>query len=201
MAVSKTLNVIVTGAVSSGKATFVNSVRERERHDHAHKNDNYGFGRVTLNPDLTLFLFPTAAHRSLANLRQTLDNSLLGVIVLVDSTQPEMFPEVRSILNTLQFPEPPPFLIAANKQDAPGAWEPDDLRIALRAEPFSRVVSTIATDRESVKRVLLVLFDEVLKLIEHDEAITRQMIASTPDTKPLINNSNPPPRIKALVKP
>lgn len=193
MASPKILNVIVTGAARSGKATFVNSVRERERHDQAGKDADSLFGRVTLPPDLTLFLFPTPPHRALANLRQTLDDHLLGVIVLVDSTQPEMFPEVRSILHELQLPEPTPYLIAANKQDAPGAWEPDDLRIVLRAEPFSPVVSTVATDRESVKRVLLVLFNEVLKEIEQQEDTTRSM--------PVIDPTKPPSRKAAHTPP
>jgi signal recognition particle receptor subunit beta len=54
-------------------------------------------------------------------------------------------------------------VVAANKQDQPNAWSQDDLRLALDIPPEIPVVPCVATDKESVKRVLVALLDEVLK--------------------------------------
>jgi hypothetical protein len=48
-------------------------------------------------------------------------------------------------------------VIAANKQDRPNAWSPEELRLALRQPPHIKVLPCTATDRESVKNVLLEL--------------------------------------------
>jgi hypothetical protein len=45
----------------------------------------------------------------------------------------------------------------ANKQDEQNAWSPEELRFALRLPEEIKVLPCVATDRESVKTVLLEL--------------------------------------------
>jgi hypothetical protein len=53
-------------------------------------------------------------------------------------------------------------VIAANKQDRPNAWSPEELRLALRQPPHIKVVPCVANDRESVKGALLELLYIIL---------------------------------------
>jgi len=56
--------------------------------------------------------------------------------------------------------------VAANKQDKPNAWSPDELRLALRLPPQVKVMPCVASDRESVKHVLLELLYVILQQSE-----------------------------------
>jgi signal recognition particle receptor subunit beta len=57
-------------------------------------------------------------------------------------------------------------VVAANKQDHPDAWEPEDLRIALRIEQNVKLLPCVAKDKESVKQVLLELLYSILEEME-----------------------------------
>ena len=48
----------------------------------------------------------------------------------------------------------------------PDAWEPDDLRIALRIEEGVKLLPCVALDKESVKNVLLELLYSILEEME-----------------------------------
>jgi hypothetical protein len=56
--------------------------------------------------------------------------------------------------------------VAANKQDHPDAWNPEDLRIALRLEPEVKLLPCIAKERDSVRNVLLELLYTILEEME-----------------------------------
>lgn len=166
MQLPKTLNVVVTGTARSGKKTFVDAIRERESFEGGFNALRNYFGRVRLTPDLTLFLFPAPAKRHLALIGEILDSGFLGVVVLVDSTNPESFKDARAMLDSLSANAPAPYIVAANKQDAPGAWGIEDLRIALRLDEDMLIMPCNSRSRDSVKGVLLALFDRVLELVE-----------------------------------
>jgi signal recognition particle receptor subunit beta len=91
---------------------------------------------------------------------------MLGFIVLVDSTRPETFREARSILETFRAYAPTPYVVAANKQDKKDAWDVDDMRHALRLDAKTKLLPCIATDRKSVKDVLLELLYSILAEME-----------------------------------
>jgi signal recognition particle receptor subunit beta len=60
-------------------------------------------------------------------------------------------------------------VVAANKQDLPDAWSPDDLRIALKIDREIKVLSCVARDKESVKAVLLELLYSILENMQDEE--------------------------------
>ena len=91
---------------------------------------------------------------------------MLGFIVMVDSTRPETFREARSILETFRAYAPTPYVVAANKQDRPDAWDMEDMRLALRLDPKVKLLPCVATDKETVKNVLLELLYSILAEME-----------------------------------
>jgi signal recognition particle receptor subunit beta len=91
---------------------------------------------------------------------------MLGFIVMVDSTRPETFREARSILETFRAYAPTPYIVAANKQDLPDAWEIEDMRLALRLDTKVKLLPCIAVDKESVKAILLELLYSILSEME-----------------------------------
>jgi len=94
---------------------------------------------------------------------------MLGFIVMVDSTRPETFREARSILETFRAYAPTPYVVAANKQDKKDAWEVDDMRHALRLDAKVKLLPCTATDRASVKSILLELLYSILAEMESGE--------------------------------
>ncbi|MBL8091135.1 MAG: GTP-binding protein, partial [Anaerolineales bacterium] len=94
---------------------------------------------------------------------------MLGFIVLVDSTRPETFREARSILETFRAYAPTPFVVAANKQDMEDAWELEDMRHALRLDKSTKMLPCIATDKNTVKNVLIELLTGVLENMDSNK--------------------------------
>jgi signal recognition particle receptor subunit beta len=91
---------------------------------------------------------------------------MLGLVILVDSTRPETFRETNRIIDFFISYRDTPYVIAANKQDKPNAWSPDELRLALRLPAQIKVLPCVASDRESVKNVLLELLYVILQQSE-----------------------------------
>ena len=86
----------------------------------------------------------------------------MGFIVMVDSTRPETFREARSILETFRAYAPTPFVVAANKQDKDDAWDLEDMGHALRLDKNTKLLPCVATDRNSVKTILLELLYSIM---------------------------------------
>jgi len=57
-------------------------------------------------------------------------------------------------------------VVAANKQDVKDAWTVEDLRIALKLDSSIKMLPCVASDRESVKKVLLELLFSILEEME-----------------------------------
>jgi small GTP-binding protein len=165
----ETVKIVVTGPFNAGKTEFISSISEievvsteRKITDEAQlvKGETtvaMDFGRITVDNDLVLHLFGTPGQKRFDFMWDILSEGMLGFVVLVDSTRPETFREAKMILDRFRRYSPTPFVIAANKQDVEDAWPPEDLRIALRAPSGTKVLSCVATDRQSVKDVLLQL--------------------------------------------
>ncbi len=174
----QTVKIVVTGPFSAGKTAFIQTVSEidvvsteRKISSEAEKIKDtttvaMDFGRITVDDDLVLYLFGTPGQRRFDFMWEILSEGMLGFIVLVDSTRPETFREARSILETFRAYAPTPYVVAANKQDLEDAWELEDMRIALRLDPQVKLVPCVATDKESVKKVLLELLLSIMEEIE-----------------------------------
>lgn len=176
----QTVKMVVTGPFSSGKTSFIGSVSEipvvrTERkitdHTRAIKEQTtvaMDFGRITIDKDLALYLFGTPGQKRFDFMWEILSEGMLGFVVLVDSARPETFREARRILDTFRSYSNTPFVIGANKQDDEDAWPPEDLKIALGLDHTTRVLPCVATDKESVRNILLELLYIILENAEED---------------------------------
>jgi len=178
----QTLKIVVTGPFSSGKTEFIQSIseidvvstdrkisREAERIKNA-TTVAMDFGRITVDEELILYLFGTPGQRRFDFMWEILSEGMLGFVVMVDSNRPETFREAQRILNTFRDYSPVPYIVAANKQDMDDAWPADDMRIVLKVEDGVKVVPCIATDRNSVKQVLLELLYSILEIMDQAES-------------------------------
>lgn len=178
----QTVKMVVTGPFNAGKTAFIKTVSEidvvsteRKITKESEKVKDtttvaMDFGRITIDEDLVLYLFGTPGQRRFDFMWEILSEGMLGFIVMVDSCRPETFREARSILETFRAYAPTPYIVAANKQDRKDAWELDDMRIALRLDSTVKLLPCVATDKESVKSILLELLYQILEEMEDEAA-------------------------------
>ena len=173
----QTVKMVVTGPFNAGKTEFIQSVSEIEvvsterritdetSRVKAETTVAMDFGRISVDEDLVLYLFGTPGQKRFDFMWEILSEGMLGFVVLVDSVRPETFREARRILDIFHGYAHTPYVVAANKQDMEDAWTPEDLRIALKVRPGVKLLPCIATDKESVKDVLLELLYSILEAV------------------------------------
>ena len=174
----QTVKMVVTGPFSSGKTQFIQTVSEIDVVATERKISSESeriketttvamdFGRITVDDDLVLYLFGTPGQKRFDFMWEILSEGMLGFVVMVDSSRPETFREARRILETFRAYAPTPYVVAANKQDLEDAWDPEDMRIALRLSPDVKLLPCIATDKETVKNALLELLYSILERMD-----------------------------------
>ncbi|GAB4478665.1 MAG: ATP/GTP-binding protein [Anaerolineales bacterium] len=174
----QTVKMVVTGPFNAGKTAFIRTVSEidvvsteRKISQESEKVKDtttvaMDFGRITIDQDLVLYLFGTPGQRRFDFMWEILSEGMLGFIVMVDSCRPETFREARSILETFRAYAPTPYIVAANKQDLKDAWDLEDMRIALRLDSKVKLLPCVATEKESVKNILLELLYQILEEME-----------------------------------
>jgi small GTP-binding protein len=175
----QTVKMVVTGPFNAGKTEFIRSVSEidvvlterklmadSERTVKETTTVAMDFGRITVDKGLVLYLFGTPGQKRFDFMWEILSEGMLGFVVMVDSSRPETFREARTILETFRAYAPTPYVVAANKQDLDDAWETDDMRYALRLDSKVKLLPCVATERKSVKSILLELLYEILEEIK-----------------------------------
>jgi len=173
----KKIKIVIAGPFAAGKTKFINTVSEiktvkTERRTQAAGEKNVkdyttvamDFGKIRIDDEHELYLFGTPGQSRFDFMWEILGEGALGIIILVDSTDPSTFHEARKIINFFSSRFPVPMVVGANKQDLPNAWSPDDVATALdiSEEEDIPVLPVSAIDKESVKRVLLTLL-EIIK--------------------------------------
>lgn len=175
----QSLKIVITGAYSAGKTNFIRSVSEidpvateyavtdpTELLQKSETTVALDFGIITINDDVALYLFGTPGQERFDFMWEHLSIGCLGYVVMVDSCRPAHFLETKRLMDRFAEITDAPFIVAANKQDDPAALPVSYVRKRLMLSPEIPLLPCVATDRESVKRVLLAL-------IEHIETITR----------------------------
>ncbi len=169
---------MVTGPFAAGKTTLIRTISEitvlsTERgitdETKARKAETtvaMDFGRITIDRDLVLYLFGTPGQDRFDFMWEILGEGMLGYVLLVDSTRPESFDEALDILDAFRRMARVPFVVAVNRTEGLDPAGEDRLRAALRLEPDVPLVPCDATDKDSVKAVLLALLYSVLDDIE-----------------------------------
>jgi len=170
------LKIVVAGPFASGKTEFIKTISEievvltekrivstTEKLVKTETTVAMDFGRITIDKDLVLHLFGTPGQERFDYMWEILKEGALGTVVMVDSTQGENILKARRIIDLFHTRTGTPYVVAANKQDLPSAWPPEYIKTYLDLDGSAKVVPCIATDKQSVKRVLLELLELILE--------------------------------------
>ena len=176
------VKIVVTGPFAAGKTTLIRTISEitvlsTERgitdDTKARKAETtvaMDFGRITIDRDLVLYLFGTPGQERFDFMWEILGEGMLGYVMLIDASRPETYAEALNILEAFRRMARVPFVIALNRTDGLDARAENDLRDALQLSDSVPIVPCDATDKESVKTVLLALLYSVLDEIEQTAA-------------------------------
>ncbi|HDH41660.1 MAG TPA: GTP-binding protein [Candidatus Altiarchaeales archaeon] len=142
--------ILVTGAYNSGKSSFVHSASTRAVSvdrvgttialDHGHV-DYAGF---------SVDLFGTPGQERFDPILELLGGESLGVIAMVDSTNPQSLIRVKTMLEKSKSVGLP-VVVAANKADFEGAMGPDEIREKMSLSAEIPIIQVTAEDLSKVR--------------------------------------------------
>lgn len=167
------------GPEGSGKSTFIRSISEvavlsseRDIYDHTRTESSartsagaIDFGRITVAPDVQLHLF-SAPTESEELIWDAITDGILGLVLIVDATRKETYPQGRDILERFRGFGSISSVVAVNKRDSADSADMEETRRILEIGDEVPVLPLNASDRESVKEVLLALLYTVLAEVE-----------------------------------
>ena len=172
------VKIVVTGPFAAGKTTLIRTISEitvlstekditdSTRSRKAETTVAMDFGRITIDRDLVLYLFGTPGQDRFDFMWEILGEGMLGYILLVDTSRPESLDEAVGILAAFRRMARVPFVVALNRAAALDPSGEATVRSVLDLGDDVPVVPCDATDRESVKGVLLALLYSVVDQID-----------------------------------
>ena len=116
------------------------------------------FGRITINPQIVLYLFGTPGQDRFWFMWKELSTGALGAIVLADTRR------LGDCFGAVDFFESRniPFIIAVNCFDGADIYDEDEVRRALDIDAHVPVQFCDARDRRSSKQVLVRLLEHLM---------------------------------------
>ena len=175
------VKIVVTGPFAAGKTTLIRTISEitvlstekditdETRSRKAETTVAMDFGRITIDRELVLYLFGTPGQDRFDFMWEILGEGMLGYILLVDSDRPDSLDEAVGILEAFRRMARVPFVVALNRSEGITPADETAVRSALQLGPDVAVVPCDATDRESVKSVLLALLYSVVDELDAAE--------------------------------
>jgi small GTP-binding protein len=172
------VKLVVTGPFSAGKTTLIRTISEitvlsterdisdDTRSRKAETTVAMDFGRITIDRDLVLYLFGTPGQERFDFMWEILGEGMIGFLLLVDGSREDSLVEARGILDAFRTMARVPYVVGINRSDGADPEVEERVRAALDLEPTRAVVPCDATDKESVKSVLLALLYAVLDDVE-----------------------------------
>jgi uncharacterized protein len=144
--------IIITGGRGAGKTTFVGSVSDTHPIAVEAATD---FGRITLHPDLVLYLFGTSepGHAGFIG--------ALGAVVLVD---PRRIEDAFAMISYFENSSDVPFVVAVNTVGDELPHELNEVREALALAAYVPLMTCDAQDPRSAAKVLQELVSYTLNV-------------------------------------
>jgi uncharacterized protein len=176
------VKIVVTGPFAAGKTTLIRTISEitvlsTERgitdSTRARKSETtvaMDFGRITIDRDLVLYLFGTPGQERFDFMWEILGEGMLGYVVLVDAERDDSLHEAAAILEAFRRMARVPYVVALNRSAGIDDDEERRIRDRLDLRPDVALLPCDATDKESVKGVLLALLYAVLDEAEAERA-------------------------------
>jgi signal recognition particle receptor subunit beta len=172
------VKIVVTGPFAAGKTTLIRTISEitvlstekditdETRSRKAETTVAMDFGRITIDRDLVLYLFGTPGQDRFDFMWEILGEGMLGYVLLLDASRSDSIAEAHGILGAFRKMAAVPFVVALNRSSVLEPAEEAQLRDRLELHPRVPIVPCDATDKESVKAVLLALLYSVLDDVE-----------------------------------
>ncbi len=181
--------IVIAGGFGVGKTTLVGSVSEIMplRTEALVTNESEGvddlasvpskstttvamdFGRITLAPDLVLYLFGTPGQKRFWFMWDDLCVGAIGAIVVVDT---DRLDEAFSPLDYFEA-KGIPFIVAVNQFEGTHEYSLEEVAGALALSPHVPLIGIDARERESAKRALVRITEYALERLTGDVAVAR----------------------------
>jgi signal recognition particle receptor subunit beta len=172
------VKIVVTGPFSAGKTTLIRTISEitvlsteKDITDHtksrkAETTVAMDFGRITIDRDLVLYLFGTPGQDRFDFMWEILGEGMIGYLLLIDTTREESVQEAAGILDAFRTMARVPYVVALNRAGTEDHALIAGVRQQLDIPSDVAILGCDATDKESVKNVLLALLYAVLDEVE-----------------------------------
>ncbi|MDX6243738.1 MAG: uncharacterized protein QOE76_1461 [Frankiales bacterium] len=178
------VKIVVTGPFSAGKSTLIRTISEitvlstekditdETRSRKSETTVAMDFGRITIDKDLVLYLFGTPGQDRFDFMWEILGEGMIGYILLLDATRMESLDEAVGILAAFRRMAHVPFAVGLNRAEDMEPGTEAQIRETLQLDDSVPVLPCDATDRESVKAVLLALLYSVAESLDDVQAAT-----------------------------
>jgi hypothetical protein len=142
--------ILVTGPYHAGKTSFVQSASIRAVSvNRVGTTIALDFGHVDLK-GFAVDIFGTPGQERFDPLLEMLGRESFGVILVIDSTNPESFVRAKEMLEKTKT-KGLPIVIAANKADLAGALPPEKIRSKMNLPKGIPIIPVTAEDQRSIQ--------------------------------------------------
>ncbi|MEM2924675.1 MAG: ATPase domain-containing protein [Methanocellales archaeon] len=154
--------ILVTGPYNAGKSSFVQALSS-----HSVSVDRLGttialdHGYVE-HKDFSAEIFGTPGQARFDPILKMLGGEAMGVILIVDSTNPVEFLRAKEML-TLSMSHGLPYVVVANKQDLPGALKPEEIRARMKIPLDVPVIPAVAIEKKGVLEAFEKLIEKIME--------------------------------------
>jgi small GTP-binding protein len=175
---AQAVKIVVTGPFAAGKTTLIRTISEitvlsteKDITDETKSRKSettvaMDFGRITIDHDLILYLFGTPGQDRFDFMWEILGEGMLGYVLLLDANRQDSLDEAVGILAAFRKMARVPFVVGLNRAEEVDPEVEERVRSALELDAAVPVVACDATDRASVKNVLLALLYAVVDSLD-----------------------------------